>query len=74
MREVKYKSFEAWNELIDAVRGGYSIYYHAPMDYRPVLVTAVIRKDGKLRVTAPFADADPFTADAGHLSRFLRKE
>ena len=67
-----YRPFETWAQLLDHVRAGYRLLYQAPLDFQPVTVTAVIRKDGKLRVVAPFSDADPFTADAGHLSRFRR--
>jgi hypothetical protein len=68
-----FESFADWAQLTDHVRAGYRLFYQAPLDYRPVLVTAVIRKDGKLRVTPPYSNADPFTADNGHLTRFRRE-
>lgn len=68
----RYESFQTWAQLTDHVRAGYRLWYQAPLDYRPVLVTAVLRKDGKVRVTPPYSNADPFTADSGHLDRFRR--
>jgi hypothetical protein len=67
-------TFTSWPQLTDHVRAGYRLFYQAPMDYRPVMVTAVIRKDGNLRVSVPYGDADSFTADIGHLDRFRREE
>ena len=66
-------TFESWAQLIDHIRAGYQLWYHAPLDYRPQLVTAVVRRDGKLRVAPVYSNADSFTADTGHLSRFLRR-
>jgi hypothetical protein len=68
-----YENFGSWHQLLDHLAAGYPLYYQAPLDYRPVLVTAVRRKDGRLRVTAPYTDSDPFTADIGHLPRFRRQ-
>ena len=69
---MAFTTFDSWTQLTDHVRAEYALYYHAPMDYRPARVSAVIRKDGKLRVSPIYSDADPFTADQGHLSRFKR--
>ncbi len=69
----EFEPIATWEELLDRHAAGYRLFYQAPMDYRPVLVTVVLRKDGKLRVTAPYRDSDPFTADHAHLNRF-RKE
>jgi hypothetical protein len=66
------QNFATWTEVIDHVRAEYPLFYQAPMDYRPVLVSAVIRKDGKLRVYPALSDADPFTADVAHLDRFRK--
>ena len=65
-----HTEFTSWAQLLDHVRAEYPLYYHAPMDYRAAQVSAVLRKDGKLRVTPTYTDADPFTADQGHLGRF----
>lgn len=67
------ESFATWEALLDHIAAEYPLAYQAPLDARPVVVTVARRKDGKLRVTPPFSDADPFTADAGHLSRFRRR-
>jgi hypothetical protein len=67
-----HTTFTSWPELLDHVAADYRLYYHAPMDYRPALVTATVRKDGKLRVTPVYSDADPFTADVAHLPRFRK--
>jgi hypothetical protein len=64
--------FDTWAELLDHISAGYPLWYQAPLDYRPAQVTAVMRKDGKLRVYPTYADADPFTADAVHLERFRK--
>lgn len=67
-----FAPFETWAQLLDAIAAGYPIYYQAPLDARPVMVSAVVRRDGKLRITPPYSDCDPFNADAGHLPRFRR--
>lgn len=67
-----YEDFTTWAQLADHVSAEYPLFYQGPMDYRPAQVTAVVRKDGKLRVSPVYTDADPFTADAGHLPRFKR--
>lgn len=64
--------FRDWAQLIAHIRAEYALWYQAPMDIRPALVTAIIRKDGKLRVTSWHPDFVNFTADPGHLSRFRR--
>jgi hypothetical protein len=69
----QYEAFASWAQLLDHVAAGYQLWYHAPMDYRPAQVSAVVRKDGKLRCTPIFTGgADPFTADLAHLERFRR--
>lgn len=65
-----FVTFSTWGELLDAIAAEYTLYYQGPMDYRPHVVQTVLRRDGKVRVIPVFADADPFTADAGHLGRF----
>jgi hypothetical protein len=66
------RTFATWTELLAHVSSDYSLYYQAPMDYRPVLVSATVRKDGRLRVSPVYSDADPFTADVAHLPRFRK--
>ncbi len=65
-------SFTSWADLIDAIRADYAIRYQGPVDYRSHAVTCTIRKDGKIRVSPIFTDADPFTADRAHLDRFRK--
>lgn len=67
---MTFQSFASWTELLDHITAGYSLWYHAPLDFRPRRVSAVVRKDGKLRVYPSTTDADPFTADTAHLDRF----
>lgn len=68
-----FTGFTSWAHLLDAVGAGYTLYYQAPMDYRPSVVQVTLRRDGKLRVTPVFTDADPFTADTAHLTRFRKR-
>ena len=65
--------FESWTQLLDHIAAEYPLFYQGPMDYRASTVGACVRKDGKIRVTPVFTDADPFTADMAHLERFRRK-
>ncbi len=71
-----FESFPSWSALVGAVARGERIFYHAPLDARPVLVRCELRgrnpRTFKVRVFPPSRDADPFTADTGHLDRFKR--
>lgn len=68
-------AFDSWAQLLDHIAAGYPLWYHAPMDYHPAQVTVHnVYKNGKLRVYPIYADADPFTADESHLSRFRRAD
>lgn len=67
-----YQGFPTWNALVGAVGRGEAIWYQAPLDARPVRVRCELRARSKVRVFPPTRDADPFTADAGHLERFKR--
>jgi hypothetical protein len=69
---VTKEPFHTWEQLVDHIKAGYLLWYQAPLDYYPAQVSAVVRKDGKVRVMPIYADADPFTADRGHLDRFRR--
>lgn len=65
---MDYVPFGAWAGVL-AHTG--PLFYHAPLDYRPAIVTVVRRfKNGKLRLRA--GDVS-FTADAGHLDRFYAR-
>lgn len=68
-----YREFYTWKQLLDAISAGYSIYYQAPMDYRPIQVSVVVREDGLLRVSPIYTDIRPFTVDNAHLSRFRQE-
>lgn len=72
MSDRSYEAFTSWAQLFAHIGGGYPLWYQAPMDDRPVQVSAVRWKDGKVRVYPIYTEADPFTADAGHLERFRR--
>lgn len=66
---MKFSTFETWESVL-AVAHKNDLYYHAPMDIRPVAVGIIkIFKNGKLRVRA---SGCTFTADSGHLSRFRK--
>lgn len=67
--------FATWDEVLVFVKAGGWLWYHAPMDLRPASVRVVkVYKNGKLRLDPGNADADSFTADAGHLDRMRRQE
>lgn len=67
-------AFKTWPEVVDAATRGDPLWYHAPLDVRPVLIrVAKVYKNGKIRIDPMSRDADQFTADPGHLSRFRRK-
>ena len=64
--------FQSWEQLLDHIQAGYLLWYQAPMDYWPAQINATVRKDGQIRVMPIYTNADPFTADSGHLNRFRR--
>lgn len=66
------RAFRDWPTVLQHIRAGHPVWYHAPMDRYPVPVRATVRgRDAKtVRVYPPSTDADPFTADAKHLDRF----
>ena len=70
---AEFNTFVTWSGVLGHVRAGGAIYYQAPLDFRPVLVRCHAFKNGKIRVYPPTRDADPFTADSGHLDRFKFK-
>lgn len=64
---VQHVPFDSWNTFQAHVAQGMRVYYHAPLDTLPRLVTVVkAYKNGKLRLRA--GDVT-FTADRDHLSR-----
>jgi hypothetical protein len=66
--------FSTWSDVLEAARRGDRLWYHAPLDARPqsILVVKVYKND-KIRIDPLSNQADPFTADAKHLSRFRRR-
>lgn len=72
MTKDDFMGFGSWPELCAHISADYKTFYHAPLDYQPVVVSVAVRKDGKVRVSPIYGDADPFTADIKHLSRFRR--
>ena len=72
-KTTTYAGFDSWAEVLNWCGTGAPIFYHAPMDYRPARVQVHVYKNHKVRVYPPTNDADAFTADAGHLSRFRRE-
>lgn len=73
MTTKTFATFATWPELLDYIAVRHTVYYQVPLDYRPVLVSVKVRKDGRVRITPPYADLRAgFTADESHLSRFHR--
>lgn len=68
-----WQKFRTWGALLVHLSNGAQwIWYHAPLDVRPRLVKVVrIYKNGKVRINPGHPDCDPFTADSGHLDRFM---
>lgn len=68
---MNYKEFSTWNEVLSAAAAGEQLWYQAPLDRYPHHVQVVkVFKNGSIRIDPLSRDADRFTADAGHLSRF----
>ena len=67
----RFEKFPTWDDVLAHVAMHECVYYHAPMDVRPVLVKAAARGDA-VRVVPFDRHADPFTADRGHFDRFER--
>jgi hypothetical protein len=68
------ETFSTWDALLTHIRAGGAVAYQAPLDVRPIRVRVVAQSGGRLRVYPPTSDADPFTADPGHLPRFRRAD
>lgn len=67
---MEYRPFSGWNDVLAYVSLHGRIWYHAPMDINPVLVSAHRRGNGrKVRVVPNRRGADPFWADEAHLDR-----
>jgi hypothetical protein len=65
--------FNTWEGLLLHIANGRALYYQAPLDHYPVRVRVVWSRAGQVRCEPMFhREADPFTADCSHLSRFRR--
>ena len=69
---MDYQTFNTWREVLEHVRSGAQLYYHAPFDLEPAMVGAKTVRGGKVRIVPRTSDADAFTADRKHLDR-MRK-
>lgn len=73
MRAEGFVGFTTWLAVLQYAQSGRPLYYHAPLDPQPRRIhVSALYKNGKLRIAKPSADADGFTADAGHLERFRK--
>ena len=65
-----------WDEVLEAAKQKRYLYYKAPLDYRPTLVSLSwnVNHPRMVRVIPPVTKgpngADPFWADESHLLRF----
>ena len=70
----QFVPFDTWNDVLDAARRGDQLWYQAPLNIRPASVRVVkVFKNGSVRIDPMSRDADNFTADKGHLSRFRQR-
>lgn len=69
-----WQRFDTWTDVLNAASRGDRLGYQAPLDSSPrsILVTKIYKND-KLRIDPLSNQADSFTADAGHLSRFRKR-
>jgi hypothetical protein len=69
-----WQPFSSWNEVLAAARRGDWLAYQAPMDSAPRSIHVdKVYKNGSIRIDPLSNQADKFTANAGHLSRFRRR-
>lgn len=67
------EGFATWADVLTHISAGGRVHYHAPMSYLPAFVkSATVEGDGVI-IGAQYGTCK-FTADAGHLSRFLRRK
>lgn len=70
---MSYVGFHSWQDVLAYVAAGRPVYYQAPMMARPAFIRAKLTKNRRnVRLYPDPAEADAFTADAGHLDRFRR--
>ncbi len=65
--------FNSWSDVIAAAMRGEQMWCTAALDIHPTQVVVRVFKNGKIRVVPLSNQGYPFTADAGHLNRFLRR-
>lgn len=68
---MKFSIFDSWEAVLTTARDdARSLWYHAPLDYRPTAISVVkIFKNRKIRIRA---SGLTFTTDSGHLDRFRK--
>ena len=68
----QWRHYINWTDVLIAARDHDQLYYKAPLDWHPQAVRVVrVYKNKKIRLDPETVDADPFTADRGHLDRFV---
>lgn len=69
---MAWRNYDNWSAVLAAARKHEYLHYKAPLDYRPHAIRVVrVYKNKKIRLDPEMADTDPFTADRGHLDRFV---
>jgi hypothetical protein len=73
-----FAHFPNWRAVLEYAAAGGPLYYHAPLDFRPVKLWDYKVRARTLRIwphgsrgRGRMRTHDPFTADKGHLNRFL---
>ena len=71
---MNFEMFPTWSDVLAAAARGDRLWYQAPLDRSPRSILVIkVYKNGSLRIDPLSNQADKFTADAGHLSRFRRR-
>lgn len=67
--------FTSWSDVLAHAAAGKELWYRAPLDRaaRRIRVMRISKHMRTLRVDPMNSDADNFTADEGHLNRFLKE-
>ncbi len=69
---MAWNQYDDWAAVLSAARKHEYLYYRAPLDHRPHAVRVKrVYKNKKIRLDPETAGTDPFTADRGHLDRFV---
>jgi len=68
------QTFGSWGDVLTHAKAGKPLYYQAPMDRHASRIRVVkVFSNKKIRIDPMSNQADNFTADSGHLGRFLRE-